>query len=386
VRYTGVNGVADLTNVSISVIIPTKNAGPEFCDTLAAIRKQARESEIVVVDSGSSDGTLDIARQFRARTISIPPESFNHGETRNFGIRQSTGDFCVMLVQDAVPVGETWLEELISPFSDPLVVGVTVAQVPRPDSDPLSRWQVEYRNRFLGEERRVEELENWEHFANLSFQERLRLVSFDNVCSALRREFWGQNPFQRLPFAEDLDWGVRAIAAGKRIVYDPSTRVIHSHNRPAAYHLRRSYLSGRIVPRLLRIDPSEAGVRNDAEFLAALGAMFGEVQTMLTAQITDWRGFDKSCIVEPGMWRSFLFATGHQPPPSYKVNSIRGDFYFVLEQLAGIAGTHNWNSVMVRALGEVAGAFTASYYNWCEARGVVSSGMRHLDRSLSKGV
>ena len=379
--------MVDHTTATISIIIPSKNAGPEFRETLAAIRRQTRESEIVVVDSGSSDDTPAVARQFQARTISIPPESFNHGETRNFGIRHSAGRFCVMLVQDAIPVGETWLEELISPFSDTRVVGVTGAQVPRPDSDPVGRWQVEYRNRFLGEEMRVQQLENWNHFTSLSFQERLRLVSFDNVCSALRREFWEQTPFQPLAFAEDLDWGVRAIAAGKRIVHDPSTCVIHSHSRPAAYHMRRSYISGRIVPKLLHVEPAESGVRNDGEFLAVLGAMCGEVQTMLTKEITDWRGFYKRSIAEPGAWKSFLFATGLQPPlPSYKMSPMRGDFYFVLEQLGELAGKPGWNSVMVQALGEVAGAFAASYYNWCEARGAVSPGMRDLDRMLSKGV
>jgi rhamnosyltransferase len=382
-----VNFVADhTTSATISIVIPTKNAGPEFRATLAAIRSQTRQSEVVVVDSGSTDGTLDVARQFQARTISIPPKSFNHGETRNLGIQHSTGRFCVMLVQDAVPVGETWLEELIFPFSDARVVGVTVAQVPRPDSDPLGRWQVEYRKRFLGEDLRVEQLERWEHFTSLTFQERLRLVSFDNVCSALRREFWEQNPFQRLAFAEDLDWGVRAIAAGKRIVYNPTTCVIHSHSRPATYHMRRSYLSGRIVPKLLRIEPSEVGVKNDAQFLTVLGAMCGEVRTMIHEQVTDWREFCGSCVVEPGVWKSFLFATGLQPPPNYQVNSIRADFYFVLEQLAALAGTPDWNSVMVQVLGEVAGAFAASYHNWCEARGAVSAGMRRLGERLSKGV
>ena len=379
--------MADHTTATISIIIPTKNAGPEFRETMAAVRKQTRESEVVVVDSGSTDGTLDIAREFGARTISIPPESFNHGETRNLGVRRSTGRFCVMLVQDATPVGENWLAELISPFSDARVAGVTGAQVPRPDSDPIGRWQVEYRNRFLGVEMRIQELENWDHFTSLSFQERLRLVSFDNVSSALRREFWEQNPFQPLPFAEDLDWGVRVIEAGWRIVYNPSTRVIHSHSRPAAYRMRRSYLSGRIVPKLLRIEPSSVGVRDDAEFLGVLGSMCGEVQTMLTEQIADWRRFCKSSIAEPGVWQSLLVAAGLRPPPAgYKLNPLRGDFYFVLEQLDGLAGAPDWNSVVVQALGEVAGAFTASYYNWCEARGAVSNGMRCLDQRLSKGV
>jgi rhamnosyltransferase len=379
--------VADLTTATISIIIPTRNAGPEFRQTLEAIRGQTREAEVVVVDSGSSDGTLDLARQFQARTISIPPESFNHGETRNFGIRNSTGQFCVMLVQDAIPVGQTWLEELILPFSDTRVVGVTGAQIPRPDSDALGRWQIEYRRRFLGEGMRVQELESWDHFTSLDFQGRLRLASFDNVCSALRRESWEQSPFQRIPFAEDLDWGVRAIVAGKRIVYNPSACVTHSHNRPAAYHMRRSYISERIVPKLLHIEPSAVGVRNDGEFLAVLGAMCGEVQTMVTEQITDWRSYGKSCTLEPGLWDSFLFATGLRLPPiSYKMISMRGDFYFVLQQLAGLAGTPDWNSVTVQALGVAAGSFAASYYNWCEAHGAISLGMRRLDRKLSKGV
>ena len=79
-------------NATISIVIPTKNAGPEFRDTLVAIRKQTLDSEIVVVDSGSSDNTLDLARQCGAQTISIPPQSFNHGETRNLGIRTGTGE------------------------------------------------------------------------------------------------------------------------------------------------------------------------------------------------------------------------------------------------------------------------------------------------------
>ena len=381
------NVVADLATATISIIIPTKNAGPEFRDTLEAIRRQTRESEVVVVDSGSSDDTLDLARKFRAQTLSIPPESFNHGETRNLGIRHSTGQFCVMLVQDAIPLGETWLEEMISPFTDARVVGVTGVQVPRPDSDPLGRWQVEYRRRFLGEELRVQELESWEHFTSLGFQERLRLASFDNVCSALRRESWEQSPFQRISFAEDLDWGVRAIAAGKRIVYNPSARVIHSHSRPAAYRMRRSYISGRIVPKLLHLEPYAVGARNDGEFLAVLGAMCGEVQAMLTGQSFDRYGHVQSRIVQPSLWTSFLYATGlRHPPLGYNASSIRCDFAFILEELAAFAAMPCWSSVIVQALGEAAGTFAASYYNWCEAHGPVSAGMRRLDRALSSGV
>ena len=376
---------------TISIIIPTKNAGAEFRDTLAAIRRQTRPSEVVVVDSGSSDQTLELAREFGARTISIAPESFNHGETRNLGIRNGTGQFCIMLVQDAVPIGETWLEALIAPFSDEHVVGVTGRHVPRPDSDLVGRWQVEYRSEFLGGNKRVQQMESWDTFLTFSLEERLRLVSFDNVCSALRRSFWERCPFQPLPFAEDLDWGVRAMAAGYRLVYDPSVCVIHSHTRPPAYHLRRSYISGRVVPKLLHVPPSDPGIRNDDELFALLGFLCGEVRTMLVEHVTDWRKFSASCAAESRLWESLSSALGRRPPPpSYKLNPARASFYFILECLEKMRKNYPeepaWTSAMVHALGEAAGSFTASYYNWCEAQGVLSEGMRRLDKTLATGV
>jgi hypothetical protein len=108
---------------------------------------------------------------------------------------------------------------------------------------------------------------------------------------------------------------------------------------------------------------------------------------MVADRIADWREFQQKCVQEPSVWKSFVCATGFQPPPaSYKLSPMRGDFYFVLDQLHQLAGKAEWNSILVQALGEVAGSFAASYYNWCEARGTVSEGMRSLDRALSKGV
>ena len=375
---------------SISVVIPTKNAGTEFSQTLAALRRQPRSLEIVVVDSGSSDGTLDLAREHGARVISIAPESFNHGETRNLGIRQTTGQFCIMLVQDAVPLGDSWLEEMLAPFADERVVGVTARQLPRADSDPFSRWQCDYRSRFLGDAARVQELESWEHFETLGFQERLRLASFDNVFSALRRSFWEECPFRAMSFAEDLDWGVRAIAAGRRLVYKPSVCVMHSHTRPAAYHLRRSYVSGRIVPRILHLAPVETSTRNDKEFLGLIGSLCGEARAILSED-GDCTKIRRSYDVAPSLLESFLAAAGGTAHwPRRQMNEARENFYFVLEQLLGpnfaSMPRANAGSIIVKALAEAVGAYAAAYHNWCEAQQCVSDGMRCLDRALSRGV
>jgi glycosyltransferase involved in cell wall biosynthesis len=374
----------------ISVVIPTKNAGAGFGEVLTALRRQPRSLEIVVVDSGSSDETLDLAREHGAHVVSIAPESFNHGETRNLGIRQSKGQFCIMLVQDAVPLGDSWLEEMLSPFADERVVGVTARQVPRPDSDSVARWQCEYRSRFLGEEARVQELESWEYFETLDFQERLSLASFDNVFSALRRDFWEQCPFRAMPFAEDLDWGVQAIAAGRRLVYKPSVCVMHSHTRPAIYHLRRSYVSGRIVPQILHLQPVETSARNDEEFLGLIGSLCGDARAILSED-RDWTEFFRSYDVAPSLLKSFLAAVGRTAiRPNHPRNAARENFYFVLEQILGSDSAPvprpEVRSIVVKALAEAVGAYAAAYHNWCEARHRVSDGMLRLDAALSKGV
>lgn len=373
---------------TVSVVIPTKNAGAGFRETLEAIRNQKMQSEIVVVDSGSSDGTVEMARQFHANVITIAPESFNHGETRNLGIRHATGSFCVMMVQDALPVGIDWLGSLVEPFSDRRVAGVTVRQTPRGDSDPVGRWQVEYRNQFLGESVLVQELDNWEHFLHLDFQERLRLASFDNVCSAIRREFWEISPFQAVAFAEDLDWGVRALAARRSLVYNPAVSVIHSHNRPAAYHLRRSYISGRVVPKILHLQPRDPGIRDDEEFLELLGSVYGEVYTIINEGVCDWRDFGRTSCTDRGFWSDFLTSAGLRPCPPH--NHVRDTFYFVVEQLEGVCRRSQrpapTSYIAVHALAQSIGNFAAEYYNWCEAKNSLSQSMRHLDQALSTGV
>src|SRR5437879_3009558 len=120
---------------SISIVVPTRNAGREFSQLLERLRTQkgSHNPEIVVVDSGSSDGTTDVARHFGAAVVEIPAATFNHGLTRNLGIQHAQGEICVLLVQDALPISDQWLEALVHHFdTDPLICGVTTRQVPRP--------------------------------------------------------------------------------------------------------------------------------------------------------------------------------------------------------------------------------------------------------------
>ncbi|MDW7684980.1 MAG: glycosyltransferase family A protein, partial [Bacillota bacterium] len=129
-----------------SVVILTKNAGPEFSTILEMVRKQKVQSqvEIIVIDSGSSDHTLTISRKFKARILQIQPAEFSHGGTRNLGIRLAKGEFVVLLVQDAIPFNNHWLQALLDNLkNDQKVAGVYSRQIPRPDCNIFTKHALE---------------------------------------------------------------------------------------------------------------------------------------------------------------------------------------------------------------------------------------------------
>jgi len=101
----------------VNVVIPTKDAGEQFRQTLSAISSQrtGHEVEVLVIDSGSDDGTVALAREFGAEVIEIETDEFHHARTRNLGARRADGDVVVFTVQDAVPLNDNWLASLVGP-------------------------------------------------------------------------------------------------------------------------------------------------------------------------------------------------------------------------------------------------------------------------------
>lgn len=232
-------------NYSVSVVIPTKNAGALFAEVLSSLRAQQNVSlDLLVVDSGSADETLAIAQAYGARIHTIPAQEFNHGATRDLGIGMTHHECVVLMTQDATPGDPFLLANLARAFDDPSVGGAYVRQVARPAADCLTRRNLEMA--FTG--RRASEiraLTSAQQFESLSPFERYALCNFDNVCSALRRSTWQDIPFGKVDFAEDIVWSRRALLAGWKLAYVADSHVVHSHDRPLRYHYRRTYLTHR---------------------------------------------------------------------------------------------------------------------------------------------
>jgi rhamnosyltransferase len=383
---------------NVSIIVPTRNGGVQFEELLdrVSLQKAAYTPELVIVDSGSSDGTVECARRHGAKIIAIDPATFNHGETRNLGIRESRGDICVLLVQDALPISELWLEAMVKRFEeDPLICGVTTRQIPRPDTDLVTRWEVVTHNQYLGDEPQVRSISDWNAFERLSMQERFFLCNFDNVCSAVRRSTWEMHLFRAVPFAEDLDWGVRVLEHGHKIAYEPGGGVIHSHLRSALYHLRRQYVSAKVVPEILRCPINDIfansdgplfgymnPIVNDAFSLAMLVEEFAHEMSLSGCRRlfneVQMQGIDATAGVEP--------CDSRRPKAS---NPIRAHFFYLIAKILETMNEidmYTFRHLVVHCAARSIGGFLGTYYLWSERNGTVSPELRRLDLCLRAGV
>jgi len=219
-----------------SIIIPTKNAGDSFQDTLEAIyaQKYLGEFEVIIIDSGSKDNTMKIARNYPAKVHQIKPQEFGHGKTRNFGASLSHGDYIVFLTQDAVPATDKWLSALISNFEDSRIAGVYGRQIPGGSANPMETFFLNIRYPLS---RMVSSAEQGKVDINTIF--------FSNANSAIRKEMWEKYPFDdSLIMSEDQEWAKKVLLGDYKIVYEAGAAVYHSHNYNLKTVFQRYFDSG----------------------------------------------------------------------------------------------------------------------------------------------
>lgn len=200
---------------TIGVVIRTLNESELIGTCLQTLKAQRGDHslDILVLDSGSTDDTLAIARSHGARTLEIAPEQFHYARTLNLGISEVDGDLVVILSAHAVPLDQHWLATITAPLADPRVAGVACKQVPWPDA-PF---------------REVHRLaETFGDHPLVHTGSGPNPVPFSNAASAIRRSVWSGEPFE-LAAAEDVEWAARVAAAGWMVAYEPRASVYHSH-------------------------------------------------------------------------------------------------------------------------------------------------------------
>ena len=208
-----------------SIVIRAKNEARFIGETLEAIGRQEgiNRVEVIVVDSGSTDGTQDIVRGFPARLIEIPPETFTYGRALNIGVAAARGDVVVSLSAHSLPAHERWLANLVRNFADARVAGVYGRQIPRANASCFDLFGMTLSG-VTSTRRRWQEKD----------------MMFSNANGAFRRQLCHAFPFdERLLGAEDLAWAHAVQAQGYAVVYEPGAPVYHSHGESLPHLLRR---------------------------------------------------------------------------------------------------------------------------------------------------
>jgi rhamnosyltransferase len=213
-----------------SIVILAKNEEASIGLCLERVFGQSVDFpfEVVVIDSGSRDRTVEIVRKYPARLVQILPSDFHHARTRNLGASTSSGEYLVFLSGDALPTDNRWLGALVRNFREPEIAAVYGRQLPKVDATPERMFFVRHR---YGNTRLVKN-------ANSDGAGKYALYQFSNVNSAIRREVWQHSPFpEDLNAYEDFSFAIQVLRQGHSIVYEPEAAVFHSHN----YTLMRSF-------------------------------------------------------------------------------------------------------------------------------------------------
>jgi GT2 family glycosyltransferase len=230
-------------NAEISVVILTYNGERYLAEVLNAIfaQKTTLTFEVVAVDSGSSDRTLEILEKHTIRIIQIPNREFGHGRTRNFGAQSTGGQYVVFLTQDATPANENWLENLVCPLvEDQRVAGAYSRQIPRPDCNPIESRDIGI---GAGPLSTVKKVDFQDPIQKTNYDaHRTSFITFSNVSSCIRRNALDTLPFsEQIVMVEDQEWCKRAIESGYWVIYEATSSVYHSHNHSLQMIYKRHF-------------------------------------------------------------------------------------------------------------------------------------------------
>ncbi len=227
----------------VTVAIPVLNGGRALAGVFEALRGQTVKHDLLICDSGSTDGSLELAREYGARVLEIASERFSHGGTRNRLMEAAEGKQVALLTQDAQPADKRWLERLLAGFE----LGSDVALVygpylPRPDASlpvslELGRW---FASLSDGGQPSVERLGDGER-SRPAVELMGRRGFFTDANACIDRAAWERVPFREVPYAEDRVLAIDMLRAGYAKVFIPEAGVLHSHDYSAGEELRRCF-------------------------------------------------------------------------------------------------------------------------------------------------
>jgi len=202
-----------MTTPVCSIIIRAYNEEKHIGRLLRGIQEQdLHDVQVILVDSGSTDGTRDVARAYPVEIVAIDPREFTFGRSLNLGIAAASAPLIVMASAHVYPVYPDWLTKMLQPFQH-AEVGLVYGKQRGTGTTAFSEHQI---------------FSHW--FPDVSVRKQSHPFC-NNANAAIRKELWQQHPYdETLPGLEDLEWGKWAQEQGYTISYVAEAEIIHVHN------------------------------------------------------------------------------------------------------------------------------------------------------------
>jgi glycosyltransferase involved in cell wall biosynthesis/GT2 family glycosyltransferase len=212
----------------VSAVIPVKDGERYLAELLDALEREGVD-EILVIDSGSTDRSLEIARASGVELLEIPPHEFGHGRTRNLGAERTSGELICFLTQDATPV-PGWLDGYRAAFALDARIGVAYGpHLARPETSPMIARELE---QFFA---------SFATDGGPTVQRAGDPTFLSNVNACYWRDCWEQIRFRDVPYSEDQAFGQDALRAEWLKAYHPGAAVLHSHDYGPIEFMRRYF-------------------------------------------------------------------------------------------------------------------------------------------------
>ncbi|HPM02888.1 MAG TPA: glycosyltransferase family 2 protein [Candidatus Cloacimonadota bacterium] len=200
--------------MDVSIIIRSYNEERFLFELLTKIHEQRTNYhyETILVDSGSQDNTLNIAKHFPIKIVRIPKEKFSFGYSLNQGISQSNGKFCLFISAHCIPVYDNWINEMIDPFYKNDQIALVYG---KQEGNELTKYS----------EKQI--FRKW-YPNTASFIQKNPFCN--NANASIRKSLWEIQPYnESLTGLEDLEWASKILKTGYFLSYNPKASVYHIH-------------------------------------------------------------------------------------------------------------------------------------------------------------
>lgn len=222
----------------IEVVIPTYNGGKKFYQVAEMLKQQVgiTPNDVLIIDSSSSDQTVQVARNAGFRVQIINKKDFGHGKTRRMAAEQSIAEYIVFMTQDAIPASNDSIIQLCKPLMENQNIGVTYGrQLPTHEAGAIGNHA---------------RLFNYPAHSQMKTKADIPVLGIktifcsDSFAAYNRESLINIGNFMDVNFGEDTLVAAKYIDAGYVVYYNSTVCVYHAHRLSLLNEMKRYIVIG----------------------------------------------------------------------------------------------------------------------------------------------